>query len=65
MNSTITVPIAEFSAMVRLLALISVGAEFAERTHGNRHSETIINKRVKIKLACARSGASKFIREDG
>jgi hypothetical protein len=28
LNSPITVPIAEFSAMVRLLALISVGAEF-------------------------------------
>jgi len=44
LNSPITVPIAEFSAMVRLLALISVGAEFAERTHGNRHSETTKEK---------------------
>ena len=39
---------------------MSVGAEFAERTHGNRHSETIINKRVKNKLAGARAGASKL-----
>ena len=44
LNSPITVPIAEFSAMVRLLALISVGAEFAERTHGNKHSETTKEK---------------------
>jgi len=28
LNSPMTVPMAEFSAMVRLLALISVGAEF-------------------------------------
>jgi hypothetical protein len=39
--------------MVRLLALISVGAEFAERTHGNRHSENTKDKQEKkILLAC-------------
>ena len=64
LNSPITVPIAEFSAMVRLLALISVGAEFAERTHGNRHSETIINKRIKNKLVGARADAFKLFIED-
>ena len=51
LNSPITVPIAEFSAMVRLLALISVGAEFAERTDGNRHSETAYDKQAKEKPA--------------
>ena len=65
LNSPITVPIAEFSATVRLLALMSVGAEFAERTHGNRHSETIINKRVKNKLACTRADAFRLFIEDG
>ena len=37
LNSPMTVPIAEFSAMVRLLALISVGAEFAHPMLANRH----------------------------
>jgi hypothetical protein len=37
--------------MVRLLALISVGAEFAERTDGNRHSETAYDKQAKEKPA--------------
>lgn len=31
LNSPITVPMAEFSAMVRLLTLMSLGAEFAKR----------------------------------
>ncbi len=43
---------------------MSVGAEFAERTHGNRHSETIINKRVKNKLKGARAGAFELFIED-
>ena len=51
LNSPITVPIAEFSAMVRLLALMSVGAEFAERTHGSRHRETTYDKQAEEKPA--------------
>ena len=46
LNSPMTVPIAEFSAMVRLLALMSLGAEFAVRTHGNRHNENTKEKQA-------------------
>ena len=61
LNSPITVPMAEFSAMVRLLALISVGAEFAERTHGNRHSETTKEKQEEENPARGRVGTRVFI----
>ena len=62
MNSPITVPIAEFSAMVRLLAVISVGAEFAERTHGNKHSETTKEKQEEENPARVRVAARVFIK---
>jgi len=61
LNSPITVPIAEFSAMVRLLALMSVGAEFAERTHGNRHSETTKEKQEEENPARRRVDTRVFI----
>ena len=56
-----TVPMEEFSAMVRLLALILVGAEFAERTHGNRHSETTKDKQEGENPARGRVGTRVFI----
>ena len=62
LNSPMTVPIAEFSAMVRLLAFMSVGAEFAERTHGNRHSETTKDKQEEENPARGRVGTRVFIK---
>ena len=62
LNSPITVPMAEFSAIIRLLALISVGAEFAERTHGNRHSETTKEKQENENPARVRVLTRVFIR---
>jgi hypothetical protein len=51
LNSPITVPIAEFSAMPRLLAVISVGAEFAERWPEIKHNETTREKQEDTKPA--------------
>ena len=62
LNSPIIVPIAEFSAIVRLLALISVGAEFAERTHGNRHSEKTKDKQEDVNPARGTVSARDFIK---
>ena len=62
LNSPITVPMDEFSAMVRLLTVMSVGAELAERTHGNKHSETTKEKQEEESPARVRVGTRGFIK---
>ena len=47
--------------MVRLLALMSVGAEFAERTHGSRHSENTKEKQEEENPARGRVRTRVFI----
>ena len=49
--------------MVRLLECMCVGAELAERTHGNRHSETTKDKQEKEKPARGRVGPRMYIKE--
>jgi len=47
--------------MVRLLALMSLGAELAERTHGNKDSETTKDKQENENPARGRVGTRVFI----
>ena len=54
LNSPITVPIAEFSAMVRLLALMSVGAELALRREWLSSSATEKAKKFGTKKTAGR-----------